>query len=185
MMLIWLGMAIVILGGIVAAIPRHPNMLEHDPELDGAAGGCRPIRAYGGGPTGATRSPRHTLRSPPTSITSWSAGSPRDAGNCVSTPYTVEVTIREPDDLVEPRSPFCRRRGVAGRGADSAGRRRTRGHGAPSIDATADRPVSGQRVLLLAYKGETPLSSTAEVTDPATGDLVRCSAIERHGLSSS
>lgn len=33
------------------------------------------------------------------------------------------------------------------------------------VDATADRPVSGQRVLLLAYKGETPLSSTAEVTD--------------------
>jgi cytochrome c-type biogenesis protein CcmF len=41
MMLIWLGMAIVILGGILAAIPRRPNMLEQDLALDAASGVAR------------------------------------------------------------------------------------------------------------------------------------------------
>jgi hypothetical protein len=33
------------------------------------------------------------------------------------------------------------------------------------VDATVERPVPAQRVLLLAYEGETPLASTAGVTD--------------------
>ena len=37
-MLIWIGMAVVVLGGILAGWPRRPNMLEHDLELDLAAG---------------------------------------------------------------------------------------------------------------------------------------------------
>jgi cytochrome c-type biogenesis protein CcmF len=45
MMLIWLGMAIVIVGGIVAAIPRRPNMLERELELDGAIGTTRSVHA--------------------------------------------------------------------------------------------------------------------------------------------
>jgi cytochrome c-type biogenesis protein CcmF len=36
-LLIWIGMVVVVLGGVLAGIPRRPNMLEHESELEAVA----------------------------------------------------------------------------------------------------------------------------------------------------
>jgi cytochrome c-type biogenesis protein CcmF len=36
MLLIWIGMVVVVLGGVVAGLPKRPNMLTHDVEVDAA-----------------------------------------------------------------------------------------------------------------------------------------------------